>query len=114
MGIYYDSAVGFGIVINADVAQQIEDHIVEKFGEEVFVDTFYKYFSKMNAYMEEPPYFLGEIFVSSDWAVPIDDTIFKNLDRTLQFDYFLDEWDLWDIIDLSMEEPQYYSLLFIY
>lgn len=114
MGIDYNSAVGFGIVINADVAQQIEDHIIEKFGEEVFEDTFYKYFSKLNAYMEEPPYFLGEVLVSSDWAVPIDDAIFKNSDRTLQFDYFLDEWDLWDIADLSMERPQYYSLLFIY
>lgn len=113
MGIYYESAVGFGVVINAHVAQQIEDHIIEKFGEEVLEDTFYNYLCKMNTYMEEPPYFLGKIFISNDWAAPIDDAIFEDPNRILQFDYFLDKWDLWNIADLSMEKPQYYSLLFI-
>ena len=114
MGIYYESAVGFGIVIDAYTAQLIEDHIIEKFGEEVFEDTFYNYLHSMNFYMEEPPYFLGEIFISDIWAAPIDDAIFKNPDRISQFNCFLDKWDLWNIVDSSVEKPQYYSLLCVY
>lgn len=112
MSIEYSNAIGFGVVIPKEKADEIDNFIQEHFDIDKYDDFTYKHMPCINSWIGDT-YFFGFVDYLGDDEVIDLDNFFSNY-TVLDFDYLIDDWELNDIISTSDYFPTKKLITFCY
>lgn len=112
MSIEYSRAIGFGVVIPKEKADEIDNFIQEQFDIDKWDDFRDKHMSCINSWIGDT-YFFGFIdYLGDDEVIDLDNFSFNY--SVLDFDYLIDDWKLNDIISISDYFPTKKLINFCY